>query len=406
MRSILSARRGITLLAAAATGVAVFAVPSAAEALTPAVIINSVAPNPFSPNGNSPNTTAIVDYTLSVDETDVQVHVSNGSTDVYVVDRFAETAGAYQWTWDGTDGLGHVQPDGLYTITVSATGGTVTGTASHSVRVDSTVPFLSSISGGGTTFYPHQDGYKDTFTPKVNLSERGTLALTIKNSAGHVVRVLQATRASGMHGLTWNGRNTAGSLVPAGKYHWNFTETDAAGNHRTSANFAVHVSDKKLVKTTKVITHSGAPFATSGHQGCGASVSKANSTFAGGVLLSATCSNRQGVALTGYNLRLPGAIRYGRMTFQMYGYSHRGFAAIVPLVYSSDINDYDVIRSSPLVVSSSTKAWRTLGGVAVSGHYTGNHVVHFAFGLGNQPQHPADFDLRTVRVKIGCVILR
>jgi len=221
-----------------------------------------------------------------------------------------------------------------------------------------------------------------------------------------VVRTLQAIRSAGRHALTWNGRNTAGNLVPAGKYHWTYTETDAAGNHRTTANYVVHVSAKKLVKTTRTLNHAGGAYAIAQHDGCGASVSKGNSAFTGGVLLSATCSNRQGVAVTIYNLRLPAAIHYGRMSFEMYGYSHRGFAAIVPLVFSPASNDFDIIRSSPLLVTSTSKAWRNLGGTAVSGHYTGNHVVHFGFGLGNQPQHPADFDLRTLRIKVGCTVLR
>lgn len=406
MRSPKSVRRGITLLAAAATGVALFAVPTTAQALSPAVIINSVAPNPFSPAGNSPNTETVVDYTLSGTGESVGIQVTNGAAAVvYHVDPFAETAGTYQWTWDGNDDFSQVVPDGTYTITLTATG-SINGTDQHTVKVDSTRPVLTSISGGGTTFYPYPDGYHDTFKPGVNLSEHGMLTLTIKNSTGHVVRTLQAIKSAGRHALTWNGRNTAGNLVPAGKYHFNYTETDTAGNHRTTANFVVHVSAKKLVKTTKVLTRSGGAYATADHQGCGAGVSKANSTFAGGVLLSVTCSNRQGVALTAYNLRLPSAIKYTRMSFEMYGYSHRGFAVVVPLVYSSDIDDYVITRNSALVINSSTKAWRALGSVPVSGHYTGHHVAHFILGVGNRPDHPVDFDLKSLKITVGCVVLR
>ena len=405
MRSILSVRRGTTLLAAVATGVAVLAVPSTAEAGVALIAINSVAPNPFSPAGNSPNTQTVVDYTLGADETDVQLQVLDaGATQVYVVDLGPQSAGTYQQSWDGTNSLSQPVPDGTYSIVVSAP--LVPASASHTVRVDSTVPVLSSISGGGTTFYPVQDGYKDTFTPKANLSEHGTLTLTIKNAVGHVVRTIQAIKSAGLHGLTWNGRNNAGNLVPAGKYHWNFTETDAAGNHHTSPNFGVYVSSKKLVKTTKVINHAGGAFAAANHQGCGASVSKANSTFSGGVLLSVTCANRQGVALTGYNLRLPDAIKYTRMSFQMYGYSHRGYAVIVPLVFSSTANDFVLTRSSALTVNSSSKGWRGLGSVPVKGHYTGQHLVRFIFGIGNQPGHPVDFDLKSLRLTVGCYVLR
>lgn len=404
MRSTLSVRRGVTLLAAAATGVALLAVPSIAEALTPPITINSVSPNPFSANGNGFSTTT-VDYTLGVDESDVSVHVTAGDVPVYDLDIGAQTAGPWQWTWDGRDNDSLAVADGTYTITVSD--GTPADDATGTVDVDSTLPSLTSVHGGGATFYPVRDGYHDSWTTTVDVSEAGHVTLTIKNSNGVVVRTMRGLTFGPDHLVfTWNGRNSAGNLVPAGRYHFNYTETDAAGNHRTTANYSVYVSLKKLVKTTKVINHAGGAFAAANHQGCGAGVSKANSTFSGGVLLSVTCANRQGVALTGYNLRLPDAIKYGRMTFQMYGYSHRGYAVIVPLVYSSSANDFVLTRSSALTVNSSTKAWRGLGSAPVNGHYTGQHVVRFIFGIGNQPGHPVDFDLKSLRVTVGCSVLR
>jgi flagellar hook assembly protein FlgD len=398
-------RRGLTLLATTATGIALFAVPGVAAALSPAVIINSVAPNPFSPAGNSPKTETVVAYSVFGTGESVGIQVTQGATVVRQVTAVGEAAGDYQWTWDGRDDLSQVVPDGTYTITLTATG-SINGTAQHDVTVDSTRPVLTSITGGGTTFYPFPDRYHDTFKPAVTISERGTLALTIKNSTGHVVRTLQAIKSAGRHALTWNGRNTAGNLVPAGKYHWTYTETDAAGNHRTSASYIVHVSAKKLVKTTKVFTHNGGAFVGTDHQGCGAGVSRANSTYSSGVLLSVTCANKQGVALTAYSLRLPNAIKYGRMSFEMYGYSHRGYAVVVPLVYSTTANDFVLTRSAALTITSSSSAWRGLGSVPVSGHYVGQHVVHFIFGLGNRPGHPVDFDLKSLRVRVGCTVLR
>ena len=404
MRSPKSVRRGVTLLAAAATGVAVLAVPGTAQALATPITIDSVVPSVFSPAGNSPSTDTTVNYTVGTAET-VTVQVTFGATDVYDENLGSQTIGQHSWVWDGTNNLSQVVPDGTYTISMS---GSLSGVApaTRTVRVDSTLPVLTSITGGGTTFYPFPDQYQDNFKPGVTLSERGTLALTIKNSTGHVVRTLQAIKSAGHHALTWNGRNTAGNLVPAGKYHWTYTETDGAGNHHASARYVVHVSAKKLVKTTKVLTHSGGAYATADRQGCGAGVSKANSTFTGGVLLSVTCANRQGVALTVYNLRLPSAIKYSRMSFQMYGYSHRGYAVIVPLVYSTNADDYLLTRSSALTITSSSKAWRGLGSVPVSGHYTGAHVVHFIFGIGNRPDHPVDFDLKSLKVTVGCSVLR
>lgn len=403
MRSPMSVRRGVTLLAAVATGAAVFAVPSIAQALAIPITINSIAPSPFSPAGNSPKTETTVDYTVGQDES-VSVQVTNGATDVYDANFGTETAGTYQWMWDGTDNLSQPVADGTYTITLT---GSLSGAAeSQTVDTDSTLPSLSSVHGGGVTFYPVRDGYHDSWTTTVNVSETGVVVLTIKNAQGTVVRTMRGHPFGPSHLVfTWNGRNRAGHLVPAGRYHFNYRETDTAGNHRTTPNFVVHVSAKKLVKTRIAVTRDGASTAVVDHAGCGASVSKPNSHYPHGVLLSVDCTNHVGAAVAGYNLRLPGAIRYTRMSFQVYGYSPRAFAYAVPLVYSTNISDFEESRA-PFAITSSSKGWHSMGTVSVAGHYTAGHVVHFAFGIGNQPNRPADFDVRSVRAIVTCIVLR
>jgi flagellar hook assembly protein FlgD len=398
-----STRRGLALLAAAATGLAVLALPATAHALAIPITINSIAPDPFSPAGNSPKTETVVDYTVGTDES-VAVNVSQGFTDVYDEDFGPQSANDYQWTWDGTDNLGQPVPDGSYTVTLT---GSLSGAAeTRTVAVDSTLPSLSGVHGGGITFYPVRDGYHDTWYASVHVSEGGHVTLTIKNAAGAVVRTMHGRPfTAGRLAFSWNGRNGSGSLVPAGRYHFNFTEIDEAANHRSTANYSLTVSDKKLVKKNIVLNRDGGAFANRDTDGCGSSVSKANSQYPDGVLLSATCGNRFGVAVTGYNLRLPGAIRYGRMSVQGYGYSHRGFAFVLSLVYSTVIGDYEIGRG-PFEVNSSGAGWRSLGSVAVAGHNTRGHVAHLAFAVANRPDQPADFDLKTLRVTVGCFVLR
>lgn len=58
----------------------------------------------------------------------------------------------------------------------------------------------------------------------------GTFVIT--NSSGKVVRTITTTdarRGSLRNGLNWNGRNDAGTLVPAGTYRWTFTVTAMDG---------------------------------------------------------------------------------------------------------------------------------------------------------------------------------
>ncbi|HZC72907.1 MAG TPA: FlgD immunoglobulin-like domain containing protein [Jatrophihabitans sp.] len=375
--------------------------------------INSIRPSPFSPNGDGVLDRATVAYSVSgADGLTVKFDVLNASSTVIrsVTLSGGQPAGSATWKWDGKNNAGNRAADGPYTIRLTVSkavdGGTVQATAQKTVRIDATAPSLSSVRGDGATFYPHPDRYKDTFAPSVDLGARGTLKLVVKNSAGHVVRTIQATKAAGRRSLTWNGRNSANQIVAAGKYHWMFTATDAVGNTSKTASNVVNVSAKRLVLENKVVTRDGSAFGFADHSGCGASVSKPNSSFSrGGVLLSVNCGNRPGVALTEYNLRLPSAIRYGRMSLAAYGYSHRGFARVVPLVYSTGSQSYELTRSTFDVTSSST-AWRNLGSVRVDGHYTGGHVTHVVFGIGNAPSDPADFDVRSMRITVGCYVLR
>lgn len=228
----------------------------------------------------------------------------------------------------------------------------------------------------------------------------------MKNSAGHAVRTIQARKTKGRHVLAWNGRNSANHIVAAGKYHWTFSQTDAAGNTRTTDSRAVYVSAKRLVLKKKVVTRAGSSYALADHGGCGGSVSKANSTFQHGVLLSVSCGSRAGGAITLYHVRLPDAIRYRRMSLEAYGYSHRGYAGLGPWAYSTGSQDYERMRSSLLEVTSSSTGWRNLGSVRVAGHYTRGHMAHFVFGVYNTLNHPADFDLRYIRITVGCYVLR
>jgi hypothetical protein len=93
------------------------------------------------------------------------------------------------------------------------------------------------------------------------------------------------------------------------------------------------------------------------------------------------------------------------MSVQGYGYSHRGFAFVLSLVYSTVIGDFEIARG-PFEVNSSGAGWRSLGSVAVVGHNTRGHIVHLGFAVSNRPDQPADFDLKKLRITVGCYVLQ
>jgi flagellar hook assembly protein FlgD len=98
----------------------------------------------FSPNGDGVQDTTTVTATTDYDDAAWTVTIkSSGGTTV----RSATGSGtAVSYIWDGKDGSGVVQPDGVYAVQVSATDGTGSGSATINVTLDNTPPTVALIS--------------------------------------------------------------------------------------------------------------------------------------------------------------------------------------------------------------------------------------------------------------------
>jgi flagellar hook assembly protein FlgD len=98
----------------------------------------AVAPLFFSPNGDGVQDTTTVSGTISFDGATWTVNVLNGVGETV---RSSSGAGpALSFLWDGKNGSGVVQPDGLYTFSLSAIDGGASATASAAVILDNTPP--------------------------------------------------------------------------------------------------------------------------------------------------------------------------------------------------------------------------------------------------------------------------
>jgi flagellar hook assembly protein FlgD len=416
--------RAVTLIAAASAALGVLAAPGvahAAGALNP--VIESISPNPFSPNGNSVDTSTVVRYTLDVDQSvvvDVTAGATPGGTLVREETLNAQPAGAHDWTWQGTNQSNQPVADGVYTITLNTSTGTDTGTASATVEVDSTPPGLSSASGSGITFYPYPDGYQDTFTPKVTLSEASTLELVITNSSNTVVRTIVASKPAGRASLTWNGRNTAKHLVAAGIYHWKFRVTDSAGNTAATSRYTVYLSGKRLVTKSKTLTVNGNSYIATRRYGtitnARSGVSKTKSTFThGGALITNACNPASrlgpqahvGMMAAFYRFTIPTAIRYGDLTVRAYGFAHKKLVPsdLSAAAYSYKGGYYEGTSVPVIKIKSSTKSWHALGHLSAAGHYSPQHIVKIGFGVIND-LGPSDYDLRHVQLTVTYTILQ
>ncbi len=121
----------------------------------------------------------------------------------------------YRWHLTATDGLGNGPSSSWGTFTIDRTAPTL-GLAGDPV----TPLFLS----------PNGDKVRDTITLAPTSTERGIAKVTIRNSAAATVATLQGILFGSGATITWDGRDTGGTVVPNGVYEASVVAMDDAGN--------------------------------------------------------------------------------------------------------------------------------------------------------------------------------
>lgn len=199
--------------------------------------------------------------------------------------------------------------------------------------VDHAAPRLS-LSLGTTSVYPVADGYRDQLTIRYGTSEQVTQRVQIRSSSGAVIRSLATgTLGSGHTGatrtITWNGRDSADRVVPAGSYTVHVQGTDRVGRTATVTR-SVTVSHKKLVqKTWRRTFRAGSLIAGAKVGACSSLRRPARSDWPGSLgLHSQTKCHRwpaSAVRVT-HRASVPKAFggRYGRLQVWLYGGGARG----------------------------------------------------------------------------------
>ncbi len=128
----------------------------------------TTAPAFFSPNGDAVQDTALTTSSFNFDDVAWTLTIKNaGGTTVRTV---TGTSGGLSFAWDGKNGSGTTQPDGLYTITVSGIDGTASVNGSSSTTLDRTLPTATiTAPAAGTTLS--------------NIYQSGSTAVTIVGTA-------------------------------------------------------------------------------------------------------------------------------------------------------------------------------------------------------------------------------
>ncbi|GAB3881935.1 S8 family serine peptidase [Terrabacter terrigena] len=368
----------------------------------------AVSPGVFSPNSDGRSDSTKVTYSLP--DTETVTFVVRNAAGAVVRGPLALgtlTAGSHSVVWNGLLNGGARATSGTYRLELATTrpitGGSLRGSAITYARVDMAPPTMSSVTGSGSGFYPYPDTYRDTFSPALTLNEPAVVTLTVRSSAGAVVRSIAATRAVGRTTMTWNGRNTAGALVGAGTYSWSLTAQDGAGNRRTSAKYSVTVSSKRLVTKTATVTKNGNTLSSGGGSAYCADVDTGLSDFASGVWLSNICDRGFDgfqIAAATYRFTAPAAISYSSLKIEGYGFSlatsrlGAGFTRWGTVDYTF----------TPEVLTGTSPGWRTIGSVSPAALVNETRLVEATVYVPNAYAQN-DYDMGQVRLTVTYKVL-
>lgn len=224
----------------------------------------------FSPDGNGVRDEGRIRYSVVGDDGGpAAVRISyvivtgdtpaEGETVLGPVDLGLQPDGDHDISWDGRDEQGAVVPDGEYTARVTATrereGRVETTSRDLRLDIDTRPPGPIRIRLSASSFYPTQDGYRDTLTATVTSDdeESGRMVSVVDGSG----RVALGRTTDSYGRFTWDGRRDDGSAAPAGRYHFRVRASDQAGNSSVS-EAAFSLSRRRLVTYRKTITRTPA----------------------------------------------------------------------------------------------------------------------------------------------------
>ena len=196
----------------------------------------------FSPNDDGTADTVTVNAALS-ESASWRVRFRNGNGDT-----LAEVSGDgrdVSATWDGLVG-GAPVGEGTYTYRIDASDGwSNAGYKTGTITADLTGPTLVGVTPAAdadTWFAPNGDGVRDTVALGGTVSERGSVAVHVRDGTGALVRSYSVPTVTSIVALTWDGKDSDGAVVPDGSYDVRLTPRDGVGNAGTPVTRSVTVA--------------------------------------------------------------------------------------------------------------------------------------------------------------------
>jgi flagellar hook assembly protein FlgD len=371
--------------------------------------ITTISPSTFSPNKDGVKDTAKITYDLpDTEAVSIKFTNSHGTLVRGPISLGTLGTGAHSYTWNGHGtGSSTAVPSGKYTVTISTSatvnGIPVTGSAARTVTVDDHAPVASKISAL-KTFYPHKDGYRDTFPVSLTVNERAAVTLSIRTTKNKAVRTISTTASAGTVKLTWNGHDSHGHAVKSGAYHWYLTLKDTVGNHTKGATHKVTVSPKKLVSKSTTITKNGDAFTASDVSDSCAVASTADSVYAHGIWLANFCDpTGDDIAMAEWRITVPSAISYTKMSLEAGGFSSTPPASLFTGFGKGGTET--VGKGFLWEIQSQSEGYYSVGSVSGSSYVSAGHHA-LVFVAVDPLDSPCEFDIHSVRLKVTYKVLK
>lgn len=175
----------------------------------------------------------------------------------------------------------------------------------------------SGVGLSSSSVYPVRDSWKDTVAIRGTRNERASVAISVYSPTGSRVRSVSIATGSGPYTYSWNGRNSSGSILAAGKYRVVQVVRDAYGARKTYTSY-VTLSRRKMTWYSRTITVAAGPrrFSVAGD----ASIqSQYSTTSTRALTLSNPVAGQLKWLAVGYQFTLPSASTYTSLSFQVQG---------------------------------------------------------------------------------------
>ena len=326
----------VQVVAKAAATVSVSATPEAWEASVPVAIRATVAPAVPRVTVRAAGT---VDF--SIDDGPAQT--------VPVVDGVAELPATAL-------ALGPHTVTATYSGDESFLGG---ATASLTRTVAANLVNASGVGVSGASIYPIRDAWRDTIAIRGTRNERLGVSIRIYSPAGKLLSTRSIAVGSGPYSSTWNGRTTAGTILPPGRYRIVQTLADPSTVPALTKAWTSYVTLSTKRMTWRTVTFAVAPGPRNYRFSSGQGVGAASTSSAGALVLA---GQDGGWPAVGYEFRLPEASAYREIRFQVLGTASGATPTLGLQRWSSGGGWGQVYRAdfSRTAVTPSATTWRGL----------------------------------------------